>query len=421
MTIFRSPRLFPYLLIAGAGMLASLILGRPEPVLAATPFLLVLLLVLGSRAPAVGVRCRLERQKALEGEEVVLELAFSGAGPGCIVTAELDLPPGIQLVQPPTPVWVDRGGTALAPARVRCQRWGAYRLGAALVQARGPLSARVGHQRLEPSLPLRVYPQPERVRSLLRPRDVQPRVGSVLARASGDGFEFADIRDFLPGDRTRHINWKASARRDRLQVNRYHLERSTDVVLFLDTFSEAARENTSTLDMAVRATMGVTERLLRHPDRVGLVSFGGVVRWLQPDTGARQLYRVVDVLLEAQLAFDHVWREIDVIPRRLLPAGAMIVALTPLLDRRTVHALLDLAGRGHDVAIVEISPLPFLRPASEAAGRLAERFWCMRMEALRHEYERMGVPVVTWSEGSPFESALEEMRRSRARSRLLRS
>jgi len=410
------------MLIAGVGMLASLVLGRPEPVLAATPFLLVLLLALGSPgSPAVHVRCKLDRQKALEGDELVLELAFNGMGPGCVVTAELDLPPGVDLVEPPAPVWVGRGGTARASARVYCRRWGAYRLGAALVQARGALSARVGHERLEPSLPLRIYPRPERLRSLLRPRDVQPRAGSVLARASGDGFEFADIRDFLPGDRTRHVNWKASAHRDRLQVNRYHLERSRDVVLFLDSFSEAARENASTLDMAVRATMGVTERLLRQGDRVAIVSFGGVVRWLQPDTGARQLYRVVDVLLQARLAFDHVWRGIDVIPRRLLPAGAMLVALTPLLDRRTVHALLDLAGRGHDVSIVEISPLPFLRPASDAAGRLAQRFWRMRMEVLRHEYERMGVAVVTWTEGSPFESALEEMRRSRARSRLLRS
>ena len=48
-----------------------------------------------------------------------------------------------------------------------------------------------------------------------------------MARAKGDGIEFADIRPFVPGDRVRRINWRASARRPGLWVNESHPERNT--------------------------------------------------------------------------------------------------------------------------------------------------------------------------------------------------
>ena len=60
-----------------------------------------------------------------------------------------------------------------------------------------------------------------------------------------------------------------------------------------------------------------------------------------------------------------------------------MVALTPLLDERAVGALLDLRARGFDLAIVEISPVPFTVPGEDELERLAHRLWRLRREALR--------------------------------------
>ena len=83
-----------------------------------------------------------------------------------------------------------------------------------------------------------------------------------------------------------------------------------------------------------------------------------------PGTGLVQLYRIVDSLLDTQIVLSYYWKEIDVIPRRTLPPNALVLALSPLLDPRSVGALIDLRARGHDLAVIDVSPVPFTkRPA----------------------------------------------------------
>ena len=51
-----------------------------------------------------------------------------------------------------------------------------------------------------------------------------------------------------------------------------------------------------------------------------------------------------------------------------MPPKALVVALTPLLDDRVVRALLDLRGRGFDLVVLEISPLPFVEGPAHEGG-----------------------------------------------------
>ena len=94
---------------------------------------------------------------------------------------------------------------------------------------------------------------PRSSRTSCSPRETQVFTGNRLRARKAEGIEFADLRPFVPGDRVRRINWRASARRGELWVNELHAERNADVILFLDSFTEARREDESTLDRAVRA------------------------------------------------------------------------------------------------------------------------------------------------------------------------
>ena len=198
------------------------------------------------------------------------------------------------------------------------------------------------------------------------------------------------------GDALKRVNWRASARRGDLWVNESHPERNTDVILFVDSFAEARRGGKGTLDLAVRATATLADAYVRRRDRVGLIGFGGILRWLTPATGVVQLYRIIDALLDTQIVLSYYWKEIDVIPRRTLPPNALVIGLSPLLDPRSVGALLDLRGRGFDLAVVDISPVPSRADRPAASMRVAFDIWTLRREALRHRLQRAGVAVAEW-------------------------
>ena len=177
----------------------------------------------------------------------------------------------------------------------------------------------------------------------------------------------------MPGDRVRSVNWRATARRGSLVVNERHPERNADVVIFLDSFAEARASDEGTFEHAVRVAATLITGFLERRDRVGLVAFGGILRWLQPGGGLVQRYRLVDALLETGVEFSYAWKDVNVIPARTLPPGALVVALTPLLDERTVSALVDLRGRGHDLVVLEVSPDPYVvrRPIRPTSSRRA--------------------------------------------------
>jgi len=415
-----TPKLGAYVGLAALGLIASLVLGFPELVVLAAPFALVAAAGLAlAETPDPVVVLELERERAIEKEELTLSLRLTSAFHVEQLDIELSIPEGLSLVEARNPVAV-----RLAPGEERvleyqlaCDRWGAYVLGNIRLTAHDRFRVFRYAQRVEVGLPLKVYPRPELIKDLLRPLETQVFAGNLVAREKGEGIEFADLRPFVPGDRVRRVNWRASARRGELWVNELHAERNSDVILFLDSFTEARREDESTLDRTVRGAAALVEQYLEHKDRVGLVSFGGVLNWLLPATGMSQLYRIVDSLLDTEIILNYAWKDIDVIPPRTLPPKALVIGLTPLLDERAAGALIDLRARGFDLAIVEISPIPFVTPGTREHEALAFDIWRLRREALRGQYERAGVPVAVWNDDVPLIAALEEVRAFRRSAR----
>ena len=410
MTRATSEKLVAYGALAGFGLLAALIANRPEVVVLTAPFWFALALALASaREPELRVRLELERERALEGETVTVSGDVRSDRPVEHVELLLALPPGLAVRGANPVAFALRDGERELQFEVECRRWGGYVVGDVYLRARDRFGFFQFEQLREERLPLKVYPREEDVRFVLRPRETQVFAGNEVARRQrGEGIEFADLRQFAAGDRIRRINWRASARRGQLWVNEHHPERNTDVVLFLDTFLEVKRSGASTLDFAVRAAASLTSAYLEQRDRVGLVSFGGVLRWFLPGSGLVQRYRVVDALLDTEIIENYAWKDIDVIPARTLPPQALVVALTPLIDPRAVGALLDLRARGYDLAVVEVSPVPFAPPGPGEVDQLAHRLWRLTREALRARFEQAGVAVVEWREGAPLAQMLEE-------------
>ena len=409
MTRRGSPRLGAYAGLSAFGLVAGLALGLAELVVLVTPFVLALGIGLAiGRPPSLEVTGRLDGDRALEGDELAFAVQVRAAGAVERLDLNLALPDGLA-GEGPLSLHLRANDERELELPVRCVRWGSYLPGELHVRAADRLGAFAFEDVVDLRAPLKVFPRPEQLLGILKPLETQVYTGNQVARTKGDGIEFAEIRPFVPGDRVRRVNWRASARRGELVVNELHAERNTDVLLFLDTFSEARTAQRGTLDPTVRAAAALAAEYLARKDRVGVVGFGGLLNWLVPATGMAQLYRIVDSLLDTEVVLNYAWKGVNLLPARTLPPKALVIALSPLLDDRSTGALLDLRARGFDLAIVEVSPVPFAPPGRSASDQLAHRLWVHVRAAIRWQYESAGVPVVEWRDGVPLAGPLEEL------------
>jgi uncharacterized protein (DUF58 family) len=200
------------------------------------------------------------------------------------------------------------------------------------------------------------------------------------------------------------VNWRATARHGgELWVNRQHLDRNADIVLLVDTLTEEA------MVVGVRAALRLATAYARQRDRIGIISFGGTLRWVEPGAGSRHLYRVLDALLLTRAAFSYVWADPSVVPARTMPPGALVFAISPLDDPRAFAAIRNLSSRGIDLVVIEVEPSMLTEPGATRADQVAHRLWQLHRDAQRSELRGLGVPVIAWRNDRPLAETLDEI------------
>ena len=405
MTRQASPRLFVYVALVALGSVAGLATRRVDVFVLTAPFVAYLLVGLAlSDNPALEVSTKVDTTRTIEGEPI--ELAITLAAPVSVRRVEIaiPLPSGVRTVDGANVRLIEL--TAGEPRTIRtsviADRWGSHAIGAVVVRAHD----RASLHRYEVAVPapatVRVYPQQQRIRPVAHASRTQLVAGDRVARrAAGEGIELADLRLFLPGDRPRDINWRASARGNDVWITQRHPERSTDIVLFVDTFSEAM------IVPAVRAAGVLADAYLKTRDRVALVGFGGLLQMVRAGHGVRQLYRLLDTLLDSRAFFSYAWKDVSIIPPRVLRPGALVIAITPLEDERTTGGLVDLRARGFEVAVVELAATTDMVPADSELDQVARQLWLLQRAQNRERFRQFGIPVAEWRDGEPLYSTME--------------
>lgn len=423
MTRRGTARVQGYALLAAFSLLGALALRRPELAVLAAPFAVVL--AAGTRLtrdPRIAAALVPAASRTLEGDDVDAVLTLESDVPVSRLELFLELPDGVEVVEGDRAFSLSLapGEEREVPLRLRCTRWGVFDVGSVELRATDLLRFVTWERRLTEPRTLKAYPRLELVRNVVSAHETQVYAGNEVARHPGDGIEYADLRDFVPGDRVRSINWRASARRQGLVVNERHPERNTDVVILVDSFVDLGADQRSTLDDTVSAAATLASRYLERRDRVGLVGYGGILRWLRPGMGVGQRYRLIETLLETGVQPTFTWRDANLIPARILAPKALVVALSPLVDVRFVTMLEDLRARRFDLVVVEIDPSGLVRPAPGRTAGLAYRLWLLEREVLRMRLERAGIAVGRWGDDTSLAEALEGVRTFRRYARRAR-
>jgi uncharacterized protein (DUF58 family) len=406
------PRVVGYTALGALGLVVGLAVSEPAAVAIGAAFLLPVIYGLAAPRPVLPeTSIKLSHERLLECDAVGVQLELAARARVDWLELDLGVPERARVLEGPARLVLSLRASEVRTVQyeIECPRWGLYPLGAVQLLGKHHLCMLSAGAQRDPATVVRVYPRVSRLRRLLKPRATRPASGNRPAAVSGEGIEFAEIRAFRPGERARRVNWRASARRGELLVSDRLPERSSDVVLLLDSLTEAAVEHESTLDLAVRALASLVDEYLHQRDRVGLLNFGGELEWVSPSSGPRQHYQIVDAVLSSESARLFRWRDPRLIPRRVLPPQSLIVGLTPLLDWRVNRALLNLRARGYDLALIEVDPRRFAQDARASCSEEAWRIWLLDRGVIRNQFLRAGVPVSRWDTETPLAGVVEEL------------
>ena len=190
---------------------------------------------------------------------------------------------------------------------VRPRRRGDYGFGDLNLRWTGPLGLMTRQFRYPAAADVKVYPNLIAVHKydLLLRRNRLHEIGLRNARIFGEGTEFQRLREYLPDDEYRRINWKATARRAKPITTEYETERSQTVMALLDAgrMMGSPVGEMAKLDYVVNAVLLFSYVAAAKGDKVGLLTFADEVsHYLTPRQGRGQFYRLLELLYGVQIA-----------------------------------------------------------------------------------------------------------------------
>ncbi len=165
----------------------------------------------------------------------------------------------------------------------------------------GPLGLVVRQGAVHAAAPVKVYPNLLDVRryELLLRRNRLQELGLRSSRMYGEGNEFERLREYLPDDEFRRIDWKATARRHRPVTVEYQTERSQSITCVLDVgrMMQSPVKDIAKLDYVINAVLLLGYVATGVGDKVGLMTFADDIHYyLSPRQGRVQFYRMLELL-----------------------------------------------------------------------------------------------------------------------------
>lgn len=282
----------------------------------------------------------------------------------------------------------------------------------------GPVKLRVKdafdlfyNEKIEKSLhSFSVFPQIEVLEEqVIKSRAPKLLSGAMPLNVIGAGTEFYSLREFVPGDSLRSVNWKALAKKGKMMVNETVREDVMDVILLVDAreVSAVGGGKDTPLEMSCRAAATYAKQLLEERNNVALMIYGDSVERVDLDRGEHHLFKILTALSSAKpegnLKLEIVLK--DTLP--YIPSGSPIILFSSLDDDHTIsEAFTNTISRGYTITTVSPSSLDF----EERMKRIPQQpLLIARIERdnLISEIRSFGMQVGDWKSDEAVNTALQ--------------
>ena len=291
------------------------------------------------------------------------------------------------------------------------------------VRRLGPWALAWRQSRIDAPWEATVFPKLAGVALRALPNRIARRreAGLRTIRRPGEGRLFESLREWIPGEDTRIIDWKATARRGKPIARVYEDERRQQVLLILDAgrLLTAESEGVPRIEAAIEAALRLAHAAVEHDDDVGILVFADTIQAFAPPARGRRGLRAVLAALAAvegrlvESDYPSAFRYLAARSRK----RALTVLFTDVIDRSASAALVaqtaSLRPRHLPVAVTLRDPalerIATARPATELAAferAAAEELMLARNEALE-VMRRQGVTVLDVPPGAAGEAVVQ--------------
>ena len=257
---------------------------------------------------------------------------------GCKIIIRDDLPPGFDVTPAQFKTKLKgQSNTELEYEYASVQR-GKVDLHSVYLNVSSPLGFWRGYYEVPTESSVNVYPDIQQISEydLLARTNRLSLLGMRRSRNIGQDNEFERLRDYTQDDNYKHIDWRSTARRQKLTVRDFQANQSQQIIFMIDCgrMMTGTHGNTSMIDHAVNAMLMLSYIALRRGDSVGLITFSNKVHnFTPPKSGVKHINRLLHATFDQSAT--HVESRFDeafLYLRNKCPKRSLVVTITNLID-----------------------------------------------------------------------------------------
>ncbi|MGC1122004.1 MAG: DUF58 domain-containing protein [Candidatus Methanofastidiosia archaeon] len=256
-----------------------------------------------------------------------------------------------------------------------------------------------------------ILPRVHPVRVGLSPRFTTSFHGAIPSHRAGIGEEFYALRNYLPGDEFRMVNWKATARRGVLITNEFEAERVSEVIIVIDASKHTGiGEVRSLLDYELDAAASIARVLLAQGHRVGAFIYSDYFHWISPGTTHRHFVKMLDVFAAISPAGFHRMQYAAAYVSAYARSGSQIIIISPMEDPKALDTVLDLRTAGLQVMVLSPSPESIeWQEIDHNRYTIAARALLQKERRLTFSQLNALCKAVDWNVSRPLEDVLKKV------------
>ncbi|HEY6527062.1 MAG TPA: DUF58 domain-containing protein [Cellvibrionaceae bacterium] len=278
--------------------------------------------------------------------------------------------------------------------RIKALRRGAFNLVQVFYRVQSPLKMWLKQGSLPVHNALKVYPDFSAISAfkLLAREQHTNLLGIKKRRRRGEGADFAQLREYRPGDALRNIHWKATSLRQQLISKEYQDAKDQRLIVLLDTGQRmrAVEDTLTHFDSALNAALLLGFIALHQGDHFALQTFGPIERWVPLQKGTDKLQVVLNSVydLDAVPAASDFLRAAELINQKQLKRS-LIVVLTNLRseDHNDLIQAISQLKKKHLVLIGDLQETQLQQARAKKIANLDDALLYTALQQFEREHE----------------------------------